>query len=463
MEKGNRGMIPMRRPEKIWKWLIFFFFLFFIAPAWAAEELPEKGKPFTLDQCVALALQYHPSLMGGRESVLASKARVEQALAAYYPQINLNGSYNTSTYNFSSSRITSNQPGQGSHSWTFYDVYSMGPNLSMTLYDFGRTSNNVKINRENVKASEETLTNTRQTVVFNVKQAYFSVLQSQHLITVAEETINQMKYHLEQAQGFYQAGTRPKIDVTKAEVDLANAQLALIQVRNNNQVARVTLNNAMGLQRTLTFPIEDILGFQAMAITQEEILRSAYERRPELLQLKAQQRSQEATVKLARSGYYPILSGNASYLYRGESMDDLYGDASLTATVSIPIFTGFSTRSQVAEAKANLRNLNAQEETLKLNIRLEAEQAFLSLQLAKEQIEVTGKSLAQAKENYDLATGRYQVGVGSPLEVADAEVLLANARARNIQALYDYKVAEAKIIQVMGIPVKNQEEKQDFR
>jgi outer membrane protein len=239
--------------------------------------------------------------------------------------------------------------------------------------------------------------------------------------------------------------------------------LAMIQVKNNYQVARVTLNNAMGLRQSLTFPIEDILGFQPMTISQEEILRSAYERRPELLQVKAQQRSQEAAVNLARSGYYPILSGNASYLYHGESMDDLYWDASLTATVSIPIFTGFSTRNQVAEARANLRNLNAQEEALKLNIRLEAEQAFLSLQLAKEQIDVTGKSLGQAKENYDLATGRYQVGVGSPLEVADAEVLLANARASNIQALYNYKVAEAKIIQVMGIPVKNQAEKQDSR
>jgi outer membrane protein len=462
MEKGNRGMMPMRRPEKIRNWLIFFFFLFFIAPAWAAEELPAKGKPFTLEQCVALALKYHPSLMGGRESVLASKARVEQALAAYYPQINLNGIYNTATNNYSSTRITQSQS-RGSYDWTFYEAYTMGPTLHMTLYDFGRTSNSVQINRENVKASEETLSTTRQSVVFNVKQAYFGALQYLHLITVAEETINQMKYHLEQARGFYQAGTRPKIDVTKAEVDLANAQLALIQVRNNYQVARVTLNNAMGLRQTLTFPIEDILGFQAMTITQEEILRSAYERRPELLQLKAQQRSQEATVKLAQSNYYPILSGDASYLYRGPDVNDLYWDASLTATVSIPIFTGFSTRSQIAEAKANLRNLNAQEETLKLNIRLEAEQAFLSLQLSKEQIDVTEKSLGQAKENYDLATGRYQVGVGSPLEVADAEASLANARANNIQALYNYKVAEAKIIQVMGVPVENQIGKQDSR
>ena len=89
-------------------------------------------------------------------------------------------------------------------------------------------------------------------------------------------------------------------------------------------------------------------------------------------------------------------------------------DWSFGVTLSVPIFSGFSTPNQVAEAKANLRNLEAQEETLRLNIRLEAEQAYLSLKEAMERITVTEKTVDQAKENYDLASGRYQVGVGRP-------------------------------------------------
>ncbi len=433
--------------RKVLLFCLSFFISFLVAwPARAQqEEVPSPGKPLTLEQCTAMALKYHPSLRASQATIEASKARVEQTLANYYPQINLTGSYNTATSNFPSV-----QGGTGSYAWTFYDLYSAGLALNQNIYDFGRTANNVKINRENVKANEQDLTTTKQLVVLNLKQAYFGVLQTMRLIQVAEDTVKQMQDHLAQAQGFYQAGTRPKIDVTKAGVDLANAELALVQARNNYQVAQVTLNNALGLRQDLTFPIEDTLALKPAEIKREEILKAAYEQRPELLQLKAKQQAQEATIKLAQASYYPVLSGTVNYLHRGSELGDMYWDLSIGAILSIPLFSGFSSPNQVAEARANLRNLQAQEESLKLNIRLEADQAYLSLKLAYEQVAVTEKSQAQAQENFELATGRYQVGVGSPLEVTDAEVLLANARANNVTALYNYKVAEARIEKAMG-------------
>ena len=441
-------MMYSRRKGGLFPWLGFFLFFLLASPAFAQkEELPPQGKPLTLEQCTAMALKYHPSLRANQATIEASKARVEQALANYYPQVSFNTGYTNSTSNLS---VLGGQTRAGTNSWTFYDFFSIGPSLSVNLYDFGRTANTVKINRENVKASEEDLTTAKQLVVLNVKQSYFGVLQNLRLIQLAEEVVKQDQQRLEQAQGFYQAGTRPKIDVTNAEVVLANAELSLIRAKNNYKVARVTLNNAMGLRESLSFAIEDSLGFKPVQVTLEEILNLSYSQRPELLQLKARQRSLEASIKLAQSSYYPTLYGNASYLYRGDQVDNLYWDFSVGATLSIPLFSGFSSPNQVAEARANLRNLQAQEENLKLNIRLEAEQAFLGLNEADELIQVTEKTVSQAQENFDLARGRYQVGVGSPLEITDAEVTLANARANNIQALYDYKVAEARIEKAMG-------------
>ncbi len=428
---------------------LIFLFLLCSGVASAQEvSLPLPGKPLSLNDCVALALRFNPALRSNLATVDAQRARVEQALAAYYPQVNLNSSYNWNTFNFVRLGGTT---GAYNYNWTFVDVFSVGPTLNLTIYDFGRTSNSVKINRENVKASEQDLVTTRQTVILNVQQAYFGVLQGQRLVEVAKEIVTNTKYHLEQAQGFYQAGTRPKIDVTKAEVDVANAQLALIQANNNFAVAQVTLNNAIGLTRSLTFPVEDTLGFAPREYRLEDIVQTAYDQRPEILQIKAKQRSQEAAVNLARSSYYPILSGNAQYLLRGYHMpNDMTWDLYFGATLSIPIFTGFSSPNQVAEQQANLRNLLSQEEALRLNIRLEAEQAYLSQKQAEEQVRVTEKAVGQAQENYELARGRYQVGVGSPLEITDAEVQLANAKANHIQALYNYKVAEAKIEKAMG-------------
>ncbi|MGA2955241.1 MAG: TolC family protein [Thermodesulfobacteriota bacterium] len=440
--------------------LIVFFFCSSLALAQDQDLIPQPGKPLTLDQVRAIAIKFHPSLVATKETVLANKALVEQALAAYYPQVNLNNSYTAFTTNFSSSPISNPSggaigvptAGPNRWRWTFTDVLNTGLAASQTIYDFGRTSNNVTINRENVKASQEAVSITRMTVILNVDQAYYSVLQTKRLIAVAEDTVKQTKEHLEQAQGFYQAGTHPKIDVTKAEVDMANAELALIQARNNYLVALVTLNIAMGLRQDLQYEIEDSLSYKPREITQAEILKTAFEQRPELIQFQALERAQVATIQLAKAGYYPILSGNASYLYRGTGFDQtFYWDAFLGASMVFPLFAGFYTPAQIAQAQATLRSLKAQEENTKLNIRLQGEQAYLGLKLADEQIRVTEKAVGQAQENYDLATGRYQVGVGSPLEITDAEVSLANARANYIQALYNYKIAEAKIDNAMGL------------
>jgi outer membrane protein len=444
-------MKKLKKRGLAWGFLNSLFFLVLVFSGVASSQevsLPQPGKPLSLNDCVALALRFNPALRSNQALIEAQKARVEQALAAYYPQINFNTSYNWNTFNYVS---LGGAVRTYTYNWTFLDVFSMGPNLNQLIYDFGRTSNTVKINRENVKANEQDLVTTKQTVILNVQQAYFGVLQTQRLVEVAKDVVSQTKQHLDQAQGFYQAGTRPKIDVTKAEVDMANAQLALIQANNNYDVARVTLNNAIGFTQSLTFPVEDILGFTPREYQLEDIVKTAYGQRPEIEQIKAKQRSQEAAIKLAQSSYYPILSGNAQYIWRGYHMpNDMTWDMFFGATLSIPIFSGFSSPNQVSEQRANMKNLVSQEEALKLNIRLEAEQAYLSQKQATEQIRVTEKAVGQAQENYDLASGRYKVGVGSPLEITDAEVQLANAKANYIQALYNYKVAEAKIERATG-------------
>ena len=435
--------------------------LLLLCAGWVFAEdlLPPPGKPLTLDQVRAIALKFHPSLVANKETVIANKTLVEQSLAVYYPQLNFNNSYTALTTNFSTSPVSAPTGGAVAlpsaapdrYRWTFTNIFSMGLVATQTIYDFGRTSNAVKINRENVLSSQEDVAITRLNVILNVDQAYYGALQTKRLITVAEDTVKQTQEHLDQARGFYQAGTKPKIDVTKAEVDLANAQLALIQVRNNYQVAQVTLNNAMGLRQDLQYEIEDSLAFRPREITLAEIVNTAYEKRPELIQFKARMRGQDAAIKLAKATYYPILSGNASYLLRSTGFDDpFYWDTFLGASLSFPIFSGFSTPAQIAQGQATLRSLQAQEENTKLNIRLEGEQAYLGLRVADEQIKVTEKAVSHAQENFELAKGRYQVGVGSPLEITDAEVSLANARANQIQALYNYKIAEARIEKAMG-------------
>lgn len=452
--KGAKGMI------RFWiKWFILLALLFrsfgFPGSAMSEELLHQPGEPVTLQEVKAIALKFHPALRASLELIIAAKAVVEQSLQTYYPNLNFNNTVNAYTTNFTSSSSPTTITGVTSgsrYTWTFNHVYSSGLNFSQTIWDFGRTYHTVEQNQKNVKANEEGLAIARLNVLLTVEQAYYTVLQTQRLIAVAQETVNQAKHHLVQAQGFFDAGRSPKIDVTKAKVDLVNAELNLIQARSNYEVAQVSLNNAMGLRRDLTFTIEDNLAYVPHPITVEEILQAAYANRPEIRQLKAQQAAQEAAIKVAQAANYPILSANASFLNRSVGLDQrFYWDAFAGASFSIPLFNGFLAPNTVAQYRAMLRSLQAQEENTKLGIELEAEQDFLSLRVAEEQIQATQIAVGEAEENFVLATGRYQVGVGSPLEISDAEVLLANARGSYINALYNFKVAEAKIKKAMGL------------
>jgi len=155
-------------------------------------------------------------------------------------------------------------------------------------------------------------------------------------------------------------------------------------------------------------------------------------------------------VSLAEKGYFPVLTGNAGYSWAGHEFPEGDGwDAGLS--LSIPIFNGFLTKSQVSEARANLLVLTANEETLRQSVLLEVQQSFLNLTDLEAGIPVAELTVKMAQENVEIADGRYAAGVGNPIEVTDANVGLSNARTTLNRALYGYKVARASLEKAMGI------------
>lgn len=167
------------------------------------------------------------------------------------------------------------------------------------------------IQKSNYESSRFDLEDVRDQVVLNVKQAYFALLQVWRNRAVAEDMVKQSELHLEQARGFYQVGTRALFDVTNAEVDLSNARLNLIQATNSASLARVTLNNALGMPDAMPYEIVDNLTYQPYGLTLEEAIDKATTNRPDLLSVLAKKAAAEQTVSYTRSAYYPFLTGIA--------------------------------------------------------------------------------------------------------------------------------------------------------
>lgn len=438
------------------KWFSpFILFLIFIMPfEGGAEEIIKKGEALNLERCVEIALKIHPNIVAAKNTINVNESRIGQSKANYYPQINWSSSY--SRVSSASGRLGSSFSSTGTTGSSFggteesFDEYSTGFNLSQTIYDFGKTPTQVMIQNFNLDSSRSDLGNVTDQVIFNVKQTYYGVLQSKRNRDVSMEAVKQFQQHLEQAKGFYEVGTKPKFDVTKAEVDQSNAKLNLIKAENALRLAIVNLNNAMGIPESPEYILEDNLSFQKYNITFEDALAKAYKDRPDLQSIIAKKQASEETIELAKKGYYPLLTGSAAYNWSGEKFPLEHG-WNVGASLSFPIFSGFLTKYQVEEANANLNVLRANEESLRQTVFLEVQQAYLNLKDAEERIPTAELTVKQAEENLEIANGRYAAGVGNPIEVTDAEVSLTTAKTAYIQALYDYKVARASLEKAMGL------------
>jgi outer membrane protein TolC len=413
--------------------LAFFLFVPFRV---GAEGVIKKDEVLELERCVEIALKKQPNIIAAMKAVNINQSRVGQAKANYYPQIDWLSGYSKS-YPFSTASSGS------------YDEYSSGVSLRQNIYDFGKTTTRVEVQRLNLDSSRVDFENVSDQVVFNVKQGYYRLLQAKRNRDVAEETVRQFEKHLEQAKGFYEVGAKPKFDVTKAEVDLSNAKLNLIKAENALRVARVILSNAMGVPDAPEYNLVDNLAFVKYDITFEDMLKRAYPQRADLKSILIKKKAAEASIDVSKKDYYPTLSGNAAYSRVGERFP-LEDGWNVGMTITFPVFSGFSTGYQVEEAVANLNLLKANEETLKQEILLEVQQAYLNLQEARDRIFASEITVRQAEENLELANGRYAAGVGNPVEITDAQVAHSSAKTAYIQALYDYRIAQASIEKAMG-------------
>lgn len=399
------------------------------------------GELLTLDKVVAITRQNQPAILAAQGNVNASQSRVGQARAPYYPQINGSAGYN---------RLSPEGTFYGTTDDTAYNRLATGIRADQMLYDFGKTTTQVEIRKTSLEAARSDLNAADDQAVFNAKLAYYNMLKVARDKEVALETVKQFEQHLEQAKGFFDAGVKPKYDVTKAEVDLSAARLVQIQVTNNLRLARVVLNNAMGLPDAPDYLLEDNLTFVPYTLPFDQALGLSLKNRPDLMALMLKKQAAQQSIDLARKGDAPYLSGNAGAAYSGnaDTMDEGW---SVGVALTVPIFNGHLTRHQIGEAQANADILAANVTTLQQTLHKEVQQSYLNLQEAEERISATKLATQQAEENSRIAAGRYNAGVGSPVEVTDADTLLVQAKANHIQALYDYRMAQTSIEQAIGL------------
>src|SRR5262245_1812434 len=267
----------------------------------APPALPGPGQVLTIDEAIRFALQQQPTIRSAVATYNAPTEQGPQAQSTYYPRLDASmflGRAQTFSTN-------SNTTQRG-------DSFNASLQARQLLYDFGKTGALVDEARAGVRVSAFELERVKELVVLNVRQSYLQLVQAQRLTAVADAQVARAELNLRSARGFFDVGTKPRFDVTRAEVELANARVAQIRARNLVQLNQVTLANALGLPATTPIEVQDILTYEPIALDREALRTEALGNRPELAQALARIEAARAQMNGARARYFPDLAATGS-------------------------------------------------------------------------------------------------------------------------------------------------------
>ena len=420
------------------------FFCMACVAAALFQAFPARGeeavRTLTLEECLALSEANHPDLAGADAKREAERRRL--SLTAVEDRVQASAS---------ASAARSGREGAPSGS-----SYTAGVTASVRVFDANRTKYAVEAQRGTLAATEAEGRKTRLQVRYGVKKAYMDLLLAGEVRGQRKESVDSFRLHLERAKGYYETGLKPKSDVTKAEVDLGNAQLALVEAESNVRVAQAALLNAMGVD--LAGPFEVRAEDRALPESAEGGAEAlALEHRQDYEAANRRTLAGKAEVRSAARASSPSLSLRGGYSAGGEEISSLSSEWNVGLSLNVPVVDGGAASARTDIARAQVRSLEASREALRQNILLEVRKAVLKVRNARERIRIAGLTVAQAEENYSLAEGRYRTGVGDSLALSDALLALTDARLSVYRARYDLQVAQFALESATGVELTEPE------
>lgn len=336
------------------------------------------------------------------------------------------------------------------------NLRSVSLTLSWLLYDFGARDANLEYARQLLSAASSTLDATVQTVFLTALQSYYNAQAARAALTAALESEKASRESLTAAETRYRVGTATPADRLQAQTAWSQAVLNRIRSEGTVKTTLGTLANAMGFDASLPIRLDEPpqampdAGFERDI---EALIAEARKRRPDLQAAEAQVRAAQANVDYTRASGRPTLSLNTGPSWqeiRQDSGSISSNSSTIGLTLTLPLFSGFETTYRVRAAEARVDTASAQRETLRQQVALDVWANYQDLLTATHSIRTTGDLLASAEQSERVALGRYKAGVGTILDVLNAQSALAAARVQRIQAALDWYVSRAALAKAVG-------------
>jgi outer membrane protein len=455
------------------------------------EALPADApnRPLTADEAAQIALAHQPNVVIAQANILAAQGRNQQTRSGLKPALSVTAGYTdvflssspsngtnggaattgtsldaAGALSLPASSVVSEQTagggtnggqtgGSGSRNAAATTGLQSAVTVRQLLFDFNHTRDLVRQSEAELRAAEANLTRTQSDLILQVKQAFYAFAQDQRLIAVNEANVKSAQDQLALAQALTANGIGLPSDVVRAETALDEAISNLVVARNNASTARVNLALLMGIDpRT---PVQTADSSEPAPENQNvnDLIDLGLKQRPDILQAQATLNAANLGVSAAKTTNAPSFSANLGYASRGNVFPPNNNALTIGASVSWDPFDGGLTGGLVKQARAGVESAQASFQNVRLGVVSDVSTAFLNMKTAEQRLDTAGSEVANAQESLRLAEGRYRNGVGTFLEVTDAQTALLTAQTNQVNARSALDQARAALSRAVGTPI----------
>ena len=457
MRRTSQAANPRRLPISTWCFFIFQLFILFALPAASAPTPGVNGfrtQPISLAEAVDLALRQNPSIRRAQKDLEASQGVVIQTRAIAVPKVRITGNY-AAMEKGDVDRIVSTNFTFGTD-----ETWQTQIRLVQSLYEGGKIASalrTAKLTKEQAMLNYQTAV---ADTVLDVQIGYFDVLLAEQQIVVQEASVELLGRELADTNRRFDAGTVPRFNVLRAEVELANAQPKLIRARNAFRISKNNLANLLGFNvpreifEDIPLKLSGKLEAEPYALDLPHAIASALERRTELGSLRKAELLRKEDVLNAKAGFKPSLQAYAGYdahnsILRNDLTAELHGWIA-GVQLNWDLFDGGLAYGKVKQARALQEKAEVDLEDAGRRIELDVRTAFSNFKEADEVLKSQEKVVEEGEEALSLAKVRNEAGTATQLDVLSAQTALTEARTTQIQALHDYAVARARLERAVG-------------
>jgi outer membrane protein TolC len=405
----------------------------------------------TLRDAIIRGLRYNLATIESGENAHIARGQRLLALSNLLPQVSAGASETVQQVNLGTLGLSGlNVPGIPTVVGPF-SYSSVDASISQTLFSY-EFIQRFRAARTAEQAAQLSYQDILDVVTLAVGNGYLQIIEASSRIQAQEAQLRNARALYDRAVDQVQAGTAPRIDATRTEVQLHTEEYNLSITRNNFEVAKLALGRAIGLPLGQQFELADTLPYSDITpLSVDDALELAYKSRSDFRSALDSQKSAAQTLSAAKGERYPTVAVNGDYGDIGPTFGHSHGDFTFQTGIRVPLFTGGRIKGDITQAESALRQRKAEAENIRGQIDQDVRTALLNLNAAKEQVAVAKQNVELANESLARSKDRFTSGVTDSVEVVQAEQALASANDQYITSLYDHNFAKLSLARALGV------------